>query len=241
MKLAKAFIVAGAGIALALALAVICFAADALFDGFDGTEGQHVVGWYDNENPGQSYASGVDFLYSSQSSCADMVTLTDTQGYGEVYMDFITADTSVYKYLQVKIESVTNTSTAWEIGVNTFSPDTWLGNMSHVPCAEATTATGFFEFDISALMPAGEPHHFVINFTVTGVLDGEDYYGYDGDTVRVDYIRLTDTSGEQPTPEITPTPPPMATPTPAVGRRTVGYTTRSEHSFFGWMAEFFGF
>ena len=218
MKLAKAFIVAGAGIALALA--VICFAADALFDGFDGTEGQHVVGWYDNENPGQSYASGVDLLYSSQSSCAD---------------------TSVYKYLQVKIESVTNTSTAWEIGVNTFSPDTWLGTMSHVPCAEATTATGFFEFDISALMPAGEPHHFVINFTVTGVLDGEDYYGYDGGTGRVGYIRLTVTSGEQPTPEITPTPPPMATPTPAVGRRTVGYTTRSEHSFFGWMAEFFGF
>lgn len=199
--------------------AALCFAADALFDGFDGTEGNHVDGWYDATNPGPSYASA-DFIYSNQASRADIITLPDSQGYGEVYKEFITVDTTVYKYLQVKIDSVTNTATTWEIGLNTFQGDTWLGNMNHIPCAAATTLTGFFSFDISNMMGGGEPHHFVISFTVSGIWDeiNELWYGYDGDTVRVDYIRLSDTDGEQATPtpvaNATVTATPTATPTP---------------------------
>ena len=220
-----------AWIPVLLGIAALCFAADSFFDGFDGTVGQHVSGWYDNANPGQSPAGGGDFLYAANSE-GDVVTVSGSNGYGEVYKDFILVDTSVYKYLQVKVDAISNTLTTWQLGVNTMDPDTWLGNVSHVPCADPNTSTGFYSFDISGLMPGPQPHHFLVQLTVSGLLIDTgttdewggpiyDYWGVDGSTVSFDYVRLSDSAGPQATPTPsggTPVPTATATPTPRKGR-----------------------
>lgn len=186
------------------------YPADYFLDEFMGIQGNYVgAPWLDQDHPGESSAGGANFLFGTYSH-GDVVTTEGSQGYCEVYRDLITVDTSVYQYLNVKVDSVTNTATTWQVGIGMTSNGTWQGYTGYNPWVDGTTVTGYFSYPMNSAYPTPGVHTFSVVITVRGVsidtgeLDGNgdpiyDYYGYDGDTASFDYIILS-TSPDEPTP-----------------------------------------
>lgn len=184
------------------------YPADYFLDEFMGIQGTYVgAPWLDQDHTGESSAWGAQFLFGTYSH-GDVVTTEGSQGYGEVYRDLITVDTSVYQYLNVKVDAVTNTATTWQVGIGSTSDGTWHGYSGYSPWVAGTTVTGYFSYPMISAYPSPGVHTFSVVITVSGIqidtgeVDGRgdpiyDWYGYDGDTVSFDYIILS-TSPDEP-------------------------------------------
>lgn len=182
---------------------IVCLGVDAKVWEFLGIPGNHTYDWYDYTYPGPSFASA-DFVYGNYSQ-ANVIAAPGSFGYGDVYSDFVTIDTAAYPYLKIKVDAVLNTSTTWAIGICTFQPDNWLGDMNFAPMSAPNTATGYYCWDYNSAFVTPGVHHFSVSIYITGVAVDEDhYYGYDGNYITVDYVCISDNQLEREPIEATP-------------------------------------